>query len=238
MRGAEGRKLRHELKYLVQQPHVVGVASRLKHALKRDPNGDANGEYRIRSLYFDDLSDAGLFERQAGLDRRKKWRIRIYDLKDDVVVLERKHRLGEFISKDRVRIDRGQADLLIAGDSAWTWDHPSELLRTFGLLVRQRSMRPAVIVDYVREAWVSPYGNVRITLDKHLSTAMASHALFDQRQCTVGVIPGETVLEVKYDHFFPGYLSGLLMTSIPPRSAVSKYVLCRTILKNNAWEDQ
>ena len=53
--------LRHELKFFINdvQYHVLsGVLDRVLH---RDPNGDENNEYHIRSLYFDTIYNSALF---------------------------------------------------------------------------------------------------------------------------------------------------------------------------------
>ena len=53
--------------------------------MKNDKFANADGDYHIRSLYFDDINNTALFEKQAGILTRKKYRIRIYNLEDNVI---------------------------------------------------------------------------------------------------------------------------------------------------------
>jgi hypothetical protein len=41
-------------------------------------------------------------------------------------------------------------------------------------------LKPKTIVDYTREAYVYPVGNVRITFDKSIRTGIYSKNLFDK----------------------------------------------------------
>ena len=47
--------LRHELKYYINPVEYQVLSRVLDRTLQRDPNGDENNEYHIRSLYFDSV---------------------------------------------------------------------------------------------------------------------------------------------------------------------------------------
>ena len=64
--------------------------------MKKDTNADSRGDYHIRSLYFDDYNDSALFEKQSGILKRKKYRIRIYNLSDSVIKLEKKQYIAAY----------------------------------------------------------------------------------------------------------------------------------------------
>ena len=85
----DGHRLRHELKYNLNSMQYELLRAKLRTVLRRDPHAGPDGQYHIRSLYFDDFKNTALFEKQAGISRRKKYRIRIYDLEDDVIKLDR-----------------------------------------------------------------------------------------------------------------------------------------------------
>ena len=55
--------LRHELKFFINQGQYTLLSNALDHVLQRDPNGDENNEYHIRSLYFDTINDDALTEK-------------------------------------------------------------------------------------------------------------------------------------------------------------------------------
>lgn len=65
---------RHELKLLCSAQDLAIVRARLKNLLPFDTHAGENGQYTIRSLYFDDYNDSCLRENEAGVDNRRKYR--------------------------------------------------------------------------------------------------------------------------------------------------------------------
>ena len=109
----------------------------------------------------------------------RKYRIRIYNMRDTNIKLECKTKVGSLISKRSLGIPRDLAEQIIACD-------PTGLEQTrYGLLsdlYREMTcnlLRPVVIVDYVREAYLHPAEEVRITFDKQLRSGMNSIDLFN-----------------------------------------------------------
>ncbi len=220
--------LRHELKYLIAPAELAALRNVLRPAMNADPNAGDRGEYHIRSLYFDTYDDSALEEKIAGVGLRKKYRIRIYNFSDRVIRLECKSKYGDLISKQSVGIPRDLAEQLIAGDPEGLQRMRHPLFHDVFREMRTRLLRPAVIVDYVREAYIHPAQEVRITFDKQLRTGLFSHDLFNRSLPTYPVFDDPVeILEVKYDEFLPGYLQSLLSSVTAQRSAVSKYVHCR-----------
>ncbi|MGA1869896.1 MAG: polyphosphate polymerase domain-containing protein [bacterium] len=230
--------MRQELKYYIDPPQYRVLKSRLSALLSRDPYAGPDGRYHIRSLYFDDFKNTALFEKQAGIARRKKYRMRIYDLSDAVIKLEKKVKLDNYIGKESTRLTRKEADRILAGDVAFLASSEKRLLRAFYLECRRNLLRPNVIVDYYREAYIHPIGNVRITFDIGLHTGLDNLALFDRHVFTMGAIeePG-VILEVKYDNFLPQAIRGLFPSTIRPRLSIGKFVICKKYYKYNDWED-
>lgn len=220
--------LRHELKYLISPAELTVLRSVLRPVMQLDPNGDENNEYHIRSLYFDTLDDDALVDKVAGVGNRKKYRIRIYNFSDRVIKLECKSKYGELISKQSVSIPRELAEQLIACDPEGLQRMRHPLFHDVFREMRTHLLHPVVIVDYIREAYIHPAQEVRITFDKHLRTGLYSTDLFNPQIPTYPVFDAPIeVLEVKYDEFLPTYLQGILSGITAQRSAVSKYTHCR-----------
>lgn len=220
--------LRHELKYLINPAELVYLRSVLDGMLMRDPNGNADNEYHIRSLYFDTYKDDALYEKIAGVGNRKKYRIRIYNFSDRLIRLECKQKIGDLISKQSVRIPRDLAEQIIAGDPSGLEYMRHPLLREMFVQMRTRLLHPVVIVDYIREAYITDAQEVRITFDKQLRTGLYSDDLFNPSLPTYPVFDDiKEILEVKFDQFLPAYLQTVLSGVTAERSAVSKYVHCR-----------
>lgn len=219
---------RHELKYFINRGDMIALGHRLGGVLHSDEHADENGEYFIRSLYFDDAYDTAYYDKQAGVMNRDKYRIRIYNLSDSVIFLERKRKVGDLIQKSSVRISRKLCEQIIGGNPKKLDAMDNALLNDMFREMRTRLMRPTVIVDYTRETFVYPVENVRITFDKRLRTGLFSKDLFSPDVMTVSPLDDEReILEVKYDSYLPDFISGMLWDIPAERSAISKYVLCR-----------
>ena len=234
----EGIPLRHELKYNVNNAQYYLLSRKLRAVLKPDKHAGPDGRYHIRSLYFDDFRNTALFEKHAGVSRRKKYRIRIYNLNDDVIKLERKSKIDYYISKETVNLTREQADRIIAGDIAFLAKSENCLLRAFYLECRRNILRPNVIVDYYREAYVYSVGNVRLTFDIDLHTGLNSTDLFNEDTLTIGISDYPIIFEIKYDNVLPEMVRRLLPGTIKPWQAIGKFVISKKFNKYNDWEEQ
>ena len=229
-----GNKLRHEQKYYINQREYLLLKNSLKHLMKRDEFSDKDGCYHVRSLYFDDVYDTSLYEKNYGVFSRQKYRIRIYNRSDNVIKLECKSKYGEFISKESKNISKDNYHALMNNDISFM-EKEFGLLNKFYTRNACTRLNPKVIVDYEREAYVIPAGDVRITFDKDLQAGFNTNDIFDNNVSTVNVLENSLiVLEIKYNDFIPAYLQSILNLSSHTRCAISKYVMCR-VLKNNIF---
>jgi len=227
---AAAMPLRHELKYYINEMQYTILANILDQVLDRDPNGDEYNEYHIRSLYFDTIYNDALYDKISGTQNRDKYRIRIYNMSDRLIRMECKTKVGNLISKRSMAIPRLLCEQLIAGDPTGLETTRSGLLQDVYREMKTRLLRPAIIVDYVREAYLHPAEEVRITFDKQLRSGLGKFDLFDPMLPTVPPLDnGEIILEVKYNQVMPPFIRDLLTTYCqnPIRSAISKYTICR-----------
>ena len=222
-------QLRYELKYIITEGEYVAMRDRLLAAMPLDRNADASNRlYHIRSLYFDDIYNTSMTEKESGVMVRKKYRIRIYNLQDRVIHLEKKMKFDQMTAKDSTSLTRKMAEALIRGDWMNVPLGRDPLLDEFYADMRTRLLRPAVIVDYYREAYTFPAGNVRVTFDRDLHSGQFSRDLFADHPSPVPILdPGTMLLEIKYDNFLPAHLLGILQSHKGQRMAISKYTLCR-----------
>lgn len=220
--------LRHELKYFIHPAEIVALRERLRPVMKLDSHCRGGRAYTIRSLYFDDVDDSAYCDKVAGVMHRDKYRIRIYRYSDQEIFIERKRKVGDGIQKSSTQITRRLCDQLISGDPRGLYRAQNPLLQDLYVQMRTRLLRPRVIVDYDREAWLHPVENVRITFDLRLRSGLSSIDLFNPGLPTVRPLDDEAeVLEVKFDNYLPDYIGALLRDIRAERSAISKYVLCR-----------
>ena len=229
---------RHELKYFINNHEYYSLSNKLKILMKKDRHSDSEGNYHIRSLYFDDIKDTALYEKQAGILQRKKYRIRIYNLKDDIIKLEKKSRIGQFVNKQSFALNREQVKKIMNYDYNFLLQLGSKLANELYFDLKNNLFRPKVIVDYIREAYVLDFNNIRVTFDKHLKSGLHSTDLFNKDLMLMNVIDEpQTIVEIKFSNMLPDYLKSALQVRSNQRLAISKYVYSRKFSKLNSWED-
>jgi hypothetical protein len=229
-RELAGKHYRHELKYIISAGEHQLLSTRLKACLKQDYYASVNnGEYNIRSLYFDDPFDTAVWEKASGVGSRDKFRIRIYNHSDSVIKLERKHKEGQYIKKDSVTLSRKDCDSFLRGNIECLRENESPFAMQFYGIFKANHLQPKVLVDYTREPYVFPSEDVRITFDKNVRSAMRCTDLFNPNVVTYPVweLRNCMILEVKFNESLPPYVQHLLTLGAAERTAASKYVFCR-----------
>lgn len=231
--------LRHEIKYSISYAQYLELRSRAMCFMRHDENG-TDGRYFIRSLYLDDIYLGNFNQKNAGLTRRRKYRIRIYNYSDSVIKFEIKDKFDSYISKKSSVITREQCDSIIKGDFGFVGDiilHDREkaesdkfrALRMGFIDCACKVLRPQVVVDYDREVFICDEGNVRITFDMNIRAGQGTGSIFDTHLPTVPAYEsGKMILEVKYDDYLPSFIRRMLRSKKLSlwQLAESKYSLC------------
>ena len=218
---------RHELKFLVSERQIELIRFRLKMFMKQDAH-QVGGKYNIRSLYFDDLFDSCMHENESGVDARKKYRIRIYDKKADVIKLEKKEKFRGMTKKNGVTISEEKCLMYMNELVPPIIKGSTELEKELFVQIKSKGMKPVTIVEYERTAFVEEKGNVRITFDQNISGCSNTKAFLENNIPLVPLLPkGQHVLEVKYDEFFPDYIKDVLEIDSLQRTSFSKYYYAR-----------
>ncbi|TCJ02764.1 polyphosphate polymerase domain-containing protein [Cytobacillus praedii] len=222
------KKLRHELKFYINVSEYEILRKKLQIVLKKDENMVNEEGYHIRSLYFDNVYDSDLFEKNYGIYKRKKFRVRIYNQSDQIIKLEKKNRYGEMINKESISISRDEYERLLMWDYDFLLDKKASAAKDFYLFMRTQHMSPKIIVDYVREAYMENIEDVRITFDKYLNAAINSIDIFEKDIVTIEALNEPLmIMEVKFNSYLPDYIRDILQLDSHQRSAISKYVICR-----------
>ena len=99
---------RHEWKHAINGADLLVLRARLQAVMESDPHA-IGGKYQIRSLYFDNLDDKALREKIDGVDRREKFRIRLYNGDAAVIRLEKKSRVNGLGTKLAADLTAGEA---------------------------------------------------------------------------------------------------------------------------------
>lgn len=203
------------------------LGSRLKNVMSQDIHQDGDC-YEIRSLYFDDARDRCMDENEAGVDKREKYRIRIYDPRKDEIHLEIKEKNNGMTRKRACDLSRDECMAVMENALPLKLDGRAPL-NSLQLQMRCTGMAPKVIIAYERTAFVHPSGNVRITFDRNImASRYCGEFLEDRVSGMTPVMPaGLHVLEVKYDEFLPDVIAQQLELGKLRKTAFSKYYLGR-----------
>ena len=220
---------RHELKFAVPYADYIGMRGRLKKLMTSDPHTDSSGLYRIRSIYFDNTDDKALREKADGIGRREKFRIRYYNDDFSFITLEKKMKIDSLCLKYDARITEEECGRILKGDLAFMKDHPQELMRELYAKMRYQRLKPRVLVSYVREPYIYPAGNVRVTFDSQIRTTLFHREFLEKQVSDISATdtPQDMILEVKYDAFLPTIIQDLIQVPGIRQQAFSKYGACR-----------
>lgn len=219
-------KLRHEWKHHISPSDRLAIIQRLNAIAAPDEHyGDA--PYHIRSLYFDNIYDKALSERMNGQEVREKFRIRYYNGDTSYIVLEKKEKFRDLCGKKSCRVTRQQVQSLIDGDWAWLAESGKPLCMELYAKMSSQLLRPRVIVDYTRKAYVYEPGNVRITLDYDVRTGLDDIQMFEDVVTIPSDFTSPIILEVKYDAFFPTVILDAVQLEDRRTTSFSKYASCR-----------
>lgn len=216
---------RHEYKHLLSLADYYALKMRLDAIMQRDAHAGATGEYQIRSLYFDNYFDKALNEKIDGVNDREKFRLRLYNGDRNTVFLEKKSKREGLSMKRQARITPEAAEKLIAGDIAWMRLDGRDLVLELYAKLESQLLRPKVIVDYTREPYTFPAGNVRVTIDRDIRTGIKCTDFF--KDISTVSASGEIILEVKYDEYLPDIVKMAVQLGERNATAFSKYAACR-----------
>lgn len=223
-------QFRHEYKHYLNYADYLVLRSRLAAVMKKDPHVSSKGCYQIRSLYFDNATDKALLEKISGVSEREKFRIRCYDFNYDFIRLEKKVKRGGLGYKVSVPLTYEETEKIIHGDIDWMAESKEGLIVELYFKMKNQGLRPKSIIDYTREPFICPAGNVRVTLDYDIRTGILEKNMLSSDVVTIPSSPGTVILEVKYDNFLPDMIRDIIQMQNRGESAFSKYEAGRRYL--------
>lgn len=221
-------KMRHEIKHEITYHDMIILRKRLQTVMKRDSYAK-DGIYKIRSLYFDNISDKALREKIDGVNHREKFRIRYYNDDTSFIRLEKKSKKSDIGNKQMAPLTLEEAQKIIDGDYEWMKsckDRPL-ILELYTKMVLQ-GLRPKTIVDYTREPFTFDAGNVRVTLDYNIRTGLKCTDFLNSDCITIPAGDTNTIiLEVKWDNYLPDIIKDIVQLEGRRGAAFSKYAVSR-----------
>lgn len=221
-------KYRHEYKYLCSVQQLTCIRNQIETLMYMDANAEGQGTYTIRSLYFDDYENQCLYQNVNGTEPREKFRIRIYNGSISYIRLELKRKEHCKTKKSSCILTPQLCQCAMMGQMLPIQAVDSPVYRKFCILQSTKLLRPKVIVEYDRAAFVYPDGNVRVTFDLHLRSSDQIERFMEPRIASRGVMAKQQhLLEVKFDEYFPDFIYRCVQEKNLQQTTFSKYVICR-----------
>jgi hypothetical protein len=121
-----------------------------------------------------------------------------------------------------------QCEDLIAGRYDFLKQPENPLFMDFYAKIRFQNLRPKNIVEYRREAYVYPAGNVRITFDSRIGTSNSVTGFLDPGLAMMPAAGG-MVMEIKYSGFLPDVIREITRAVSRNQIEFSKYVAARIV---------
>ena len=216
---------RHEIKFEINYSDLLTIRHRLYAVAFPDPHA-VNGKYSVRSLYFDNLSDKALMEKINGNPVREKFRIRYYNGDPSVIHLEKKTKIDHLGNKQSAPLTIAQAQRIADGGFDRMPETEYPLIQELYSKMRTQGLAPKTIVDYTREPFIYPAGNVRVTLDYNIRSGMRCTD-FLNAGCVTVPVSDAIILEVKWDGFLPDIIRDAVSLADRREGSFSKYAACR-----------
>ncbi len=216
---------RHEWKHEISYLDMLMLRQRLRAVAQADQH-TVDGKYLVRSLYFYTPADKALLEKLNGVSHREKFRIRYYNGDTTAIHLEKKSKLGGLGNKQSAGLSVPEVSAILQGDLSWMLDSGRPLVRELYNKICTQQLRPKTIVDYTREPYVYPAGNVRITLDYNIRTGLR-RTDFLNPGITIPAGDAPIILEVKWGAFLPSIIRDAIQLEGRHTSSFSKYTQCR-----------
>ncbi|MBO4266317.1 MAG: polyphosphate polymerase domain-containing protein [Lachnospiraceae bacterium] len=227
--------MRHEEKYIYSERQLLLLEKRLSAIMESDVN-QTGTDYRIRSLYFDTFDDRFYNECLSGVDKRRKYRIRFYNMDDAFFRAERKDTEGALKQKYSSAVTKEYVEVLLSGGNIPEGD--GRVTEEMHAMQLSEGLHPVVVIDYRRTAFTYPLGNIRITFDRDICCTARTDELLDPHALLYPVMPpGKHVLEVKYDNILPGFIRRVLDAESPGRISFSKYAYSRSLIEGNGRKE-
>lgn len=225
---------RKEYKYFINYIDYLIIKNKIKNFLKVDQYCNNNNFYNVRSLYFDNKSNNCYYEKISGIENREKYRIRIYNLKEDPIRFEIKSKINNTIIKNFIIINSSDIKKIFNSDYTCLLNYKNPIASKIFYKFSRDFFKPVVIIDYKREAYYYNIDNdiIRITFDMELKKNETN--LFDLfinniKMDNVFSVRHKIIMEIKYKNFILLWLKKLLQLERFERCAISKYTLSRYI---------
>ena len=213
--------MRKEIRFEISYSEFQKLKVLLNSTLRKDENSKFSGDYTIKTIYFDNYHREVERDKKNDINSVYKYRIRMYNNDDTNVFLERKTNENGYIKKIKEKIDKEEVSNLLCGKFKDLLKEDECLKTELYIKMRLKSLRPTLLIEYTRNAWVDKLSNVRVTIDKEMKSTTDCRKFFG----SVKSLPKEKyVLEVKWDKYLPDYVLNIIQLAQGKKMTKSKFM--------------
>lgn len=224
--------MRKEIKYQINYREYRYILRLLEIITKKDKNSNEHGEYKIRTMYFDNYKHEIQNNKKNDINSIDKYRIRMYNNQDEKVFLERKTNENGYIKKEKENINKQYVVDILNGNYENLIEENSKLKTELYLKINLKQFRPIIIIEYKRKAFIDELSKVRITLDKGIKSTTNCNKFFEE----IETLPSKNVyiLEIKYEKYLPEYIKNIIINIEDKKMSKSKF--SSELKKKSFWE--
>ncbi len=211
---------RYELKYLLNAAQTAYLRERLKGHMEVDQYGKTS----IASLYYDTPTYQLIRTSVEKPAFKEKIRLRSYGIatEDSPVFLELKRKAYGIVYKRRVQTTIPLVHKFFSGEGDIC--APGQINREItAFRDHYRTLVPACMIIYDREAYFEPGGDLRLTIDENPRYRTDDLTLTKSMDGTSLLDEGWTILEVKVQQAMPMWLCEILSAGEIRKGSFSKY---------------
>jgi hypothetical protein len=228
------QRQRFELKYIIDEATALKVREFVQAYLDVDEYGIGRPgfSYPVHSLYIDSDALKLYWETINGDKNRYKLRLRYYSLDPKVpVFFEIKRRMNNCILKQRGAVKLNAVEPLLTGtplvQEHMAGQKPKDFMAVQRFLDLSHTLyaKPRIHIFYMREAYVSPDGEVRVTLDRDVyGDENPWPRLKVDLIRPVKAFGDKVILELKFTNRFPQWFNHMVRSFHVMQCGAAKYV--------------
>lgn len=213
--------MRKEIKYVIDYSEYKQIQQILEICMKKDINANEKGTYKIKTIYFDNYLQEIQKNKKDDINSVDKYRIRMYDNKETSIYLEKKTNENGYTKKIKEQINKNDVINILEGRYSEILEEKPTLKTKMYLNIILKRLRPVLLIEYERMAFVDDLSGIRTTIDKEIKSTIDCNSFFKNIE---GTSNNKYILEVKYNKYLPDYIKNIVINIKRKRRGKSKFI--------------
>ena len=213
--------MRKEIKYLISYSEYKQIQRIIETCMKKDVNSNQGGTYKVKTIYFDNYLHEVQKNKKDDINAVNKYRIRMYNNKENNIFLERKTNENGYIKKIKEKIAKMDVVNILEGRYKEILEEKPSLKTEIYLNIILKQLRPILLIEYERIAFVDDVSGVRITLDSNINSTTECSKFFGKLETRSN---NKYILEVKYNKYIPEYINNIIINIQGKKKEKSKFI--------------